>query len=188
MIALQCPQCMAPLNPNSKVCEYCQSEIFVSSIAYLSTKDNSTVSRYLSVYQDMLNENPRNIEANMGIGVCFLIRGLYKESIKYFTTVNQIDLSCAHAYYYRVLCEISDLPYEKLDIKIILEQLKYLKLAYDIDHQIHFVFLIQKIVNRFFIANYLRAPLIVRDVHILNIDKSSINENELSKINDLLKF
>jgi len=83
-VALQCPQCQAPISANTKKCEYCQSEIFVNSVAYLSTKDSGVISRYLSSYQTLLNENPRNLEANVGVGVCFLIRGLYQEAQPYF--------------------------------------------------------------------------------------------------------
>lgn len=186
--ALQCPQCMAPLNPNSKKCDYCGSEIFVSSIAYLSTKDANTVSRYLSSYQEMLNDNPRNLEANMGIGLCFMIRGINDQAKKYFATAIQIDISCAHGYYYRTLCEIADLPYERLDIKVMCEALKYLKLAYDINPEPHIAYLINKIVERFYISNYLRAPKAVRDIYVNTVDESLINENELLKIKDLVKF
>lgn len=187
-VAFQCPQCQAPISANTKKCEYCQSEIFVSSVAYLSTKDSGVISRYLSSYQTLLNENPRNLEANVGVGVCFLIRGLYQEAQPYFVMATNIDLSCSHGYYYRTLCDIAELPYERLDIKIMLEKLKYLKLAYDIDTQPHFAFLIKKIVNKFYLDNYLRVPKIVRDVYNSELDLSTISESELSKINDLIKF
>ena len=189
MIAtLQCPQCMAPLSSNSKKCDYCQTEVFVSSIAYLSTKDANTVSRYLSSYQAMLNDNPHNLEANIGIGLCFMIRGIHDQAKKYFAIAIQIDLSCSHAYYYRTLCEIANLPYERLDIKIISEVLKYLKLAYDISPEPHFAYLICKIVTRFYIANYLRSPKLVRDIYSAGVILESINDSELSKLNDLVKF
>lgn len=187
-VALQCPQCSAPLNANTKKCEYCQSEVFVNSIAYLSTKDNGVVSRYLSTYQEMLNQNPQNLEANMGIGLCFMMRGIYDQARKYFGIAIQIDLSCAHGYYYRTLCDLSDLPYERLDIKIMTEKLKYLKLAYDINPEPHIAYLICKIVQRFFIANYLRAPRSVRELYAQSTSLENINESELSKINDLVKF
>lgn len=186
--ALQCPQCMAPLNANSKKCDYCQTEIFVSSVAYLSTKDANTVSRYLSAYQEMLDDNPRNLEANVGIGVCFMIRGIHTEAKKYFSVALQINLSCANAYYYRTVCDVADIPYERLDIKIISEALKYLKLAYDISPEPHIAYFICKIIDKFYIANYLRAPKLVRDVYNLKISQEQINESELSKINDLVKF
>ncbi len=186
--ALQCPQCMAPLTPSSKRCDYCQTEVFVSSIAYLSTKDANTVSRYLSSYQEMLNDNPRNLEANIGIGLCFMIRGIYDQAKKYFAIAIQIDLSCSHGYYYRTLCEIANIPYERLSLKIMGDVLKYLKLAYDITPEPHISYLISKIVERFYIANYLRAPKIVRDIEFSGQDLSLINESELSKINDLVKF
>lgn len=186
--ALQCPQCMAPMSPNSKKCDYCQTEIFVNSIAYLSTKDANTVSRYLSSYQEMLNDNPRNLEANIGIGLCFMIREIYDQAKKYFAIAIQIDLSCAHGYYYRTLCEIANLPYERLNIKIMGNVLKYLKLAYDISPENHFAYLICKIVDRFYTSNYLRAPKIVRDIYSNGVALESINESELSKINDLVKF
>lgn len=186
--ALQCPQCQAPISANIKKCEYCQSEIFVSSVAYLSNKDNGVISRYLASYQSLLNENPRNLEANVGVGVCFLIRGLIQEAQPYFLMATSIDLSCAHGYYYRVLCDIAELPYERFDIKIMLEKLKYLKLAYDIDSQPHFLFLIKKIVDKFYIENCLRSPKIVRDVYSTELDLKNISESELSKITDLVKF
>lgn len=187
-VALQCPQCLAPISANTKKCDYCQSEVFVSSIAYLSTKDSGVVSRYLSTYQELLNENPQNLEANIGIGLCFMIRGIYEQAKKYFSVAIKIDLSCAYGYYYITLCDLSDLPYERLDIKIMNEKLKYLKLAYDINPEPHILYLICKIVERFFIANYLRAPKTVRSIYVPNFAVESVNNSELSKINDLVKF
>ena len=48
----ECPQCGASVSPSEKKCEYCKSEFFITSIAYLSSFDNSAIQKYIKHYKN----------------------------------------------------------------------------------------------------------------------------------------
>ena len=61
----ECPQCGAPASPSMKCCEYCKAEFFVTSLAYLSSFEETAVKKYLQAYKKMTVSNPDDVEGYM---------------------------------------------------------------------------------------------------------------------------
>ena len=83
----ECPQCGAPASPSMKCCEYCKAEFFVTSLAYLSSFEETAVKKYLQAYKKMTVSNPDDVEGYMGLALCYLQMGTYPLALKGFQKI-----------------------------------------------------------------------------------------------------
>ena len=96
----ECPQCGAPINPHSNVCEYCKAEIFITNLAYLSRYDFVGVQKYLKHYREIVAANPESSEGLIGIGLCYLQMETYPLAQDAFKKVIAISPELPLGYYY----------------------------------------------------------------------------------------
>ena len=103
----ECPQCGAPASPSMKCCEYCKAEFFVTSLAYLSSFEETAVKKYLQAYKKMTVSNPDDVEGYMGLALCYLQMGTYPLALKGFQKIVDDFPDVALAYYYESLAIIA---------------------------------------------------------------------------------
>ena len=103
----ECPQCGAPASPSMKCCEYCKAEFFVTSLAYLSSFEETAVKKYLQAYKKMTVSNPDDVEGYMGLALCYLQMGTYPLALKSFQKIVDDFPDVALAYYYESLAIIA---------------------------------------------------------------------------------
>lgn len=103
----ECPQCGAPASPSMKRCEYCKAEFFVTSLAYLSSFEETAVKKYLQAYKKMTVSNPDDVEGYMGLALCYLQMGTYPLALKGFQKIVDDFPDVALAYYYESLAIIA---------------------------------------------------------------------------------
>lgn len=103
----ECPQCGAPASPSMKCCEYCKAEFFVTSLAYLSSFEETAVKKYLQAYKKMTVSNPDDVEGHMGLALCYLQMGTYPLALKGFQKIVDDFPDVALAYYYESLAIIA---------------------------------------------------------------------------------
>ena len=103
----ECPQCGAPASPSMKCCEYCKAEFFVTSLAYLSSFEETAVKKYLQAYKKMTVSNPDDVEGYMGLALCYLQMGTYPLALKGFQKIVDDFPDVASAYYYESLAIIA---------------------------------------------------------------------------------
>lgn len=103
----ECPQCGAPASPSMKCCEYCKAEFFVTSLAYLSSFEETAVKKYLQAYKKMTVSNPDDVEGYMGLALCYLQMGTYPLALKGFQKIVDDFPDIALAYYYESLAIIA---------------------------------------------------------------------------------
>ena len=103
----ECPQCGAPASPSMKCCEYCKAEFFVTSLAYLSSFEETAVKKYLQAYKKMSVSNPDDVEGHMGLALCYLQMGTYPLALKGFQKIVDDFPDVALAYYYESLAIIA---------------------------------------------------------------------------------
>ena len=103
----ECPQCGAPASPSMKCCEYCKAEFFVTSLAYLSSFEETAVKKYLQAYKKMTVSNPDDVDGHMGLALCYLQMGTYPLALKGFQKIVDDFPDVALAYYYESLAIIA---------------------------------------------------------------------------------
>ncbi|WP_288786957.1 hypothetical protein [uncultured Fibrobacter sp.] len=103
----ECPQCGAPASASMKCCEYCKAEFFVTSLAYLSSFEETAVKKYLQAYKKMTVSNPDDVEGYMGLALCYLQMGTYPLALKGFQKIVDDFPDVALAYYYESLAIIA---------------------------------------------------------------------------------
>lgn len=99
----ECPLCGAAAKPSDKKCNYCKSEFFVTSIAYLGNVDSGSFNKYLKYYKELISKEPQNSEGLLGLGLCFLQMGTYPLAQKYFEQLIEYSPEVSQSYYYFTL-------------------------------------------------------------------------------------
>lgn len=131
----ECPQCGSPVKPSQKKCDYCKSEFFVTSIAYLSNYDKSGLQKYLKYYKALSAADPQNPEGLMGLGLCHLQLGLYPLAKSAFEAVIDNAPDIAQAYYYYSLSVIAGRRIKILSMNDIEQIETYLMTAMTLDDE-----------------------------------------------------
>jgi tetratricopeptide (TPR) repeat protein len=103
MIA-ECPQCGAPVQLNSNICEFCSSEYLVKSLSGLNRLDKKGIDKYIESYRKLVSTNPDNAELNSAIGICYLKLGLYDFAYKYFDKAMEDMMENSDLYFYSAIC------------------------------------------------------------------------------------
>lgn len=186
--ALQCPQCMAPMSPNSKKCDYCGSKVFVDSIAYISNLDYSVIQKYIKIYKDKLSDDPTNIEGLMGIGMCYLVLRMYPLSKLSFEKVITTHPDIAKAYYYYSLAMIAERSVKSIPSKEMKIIESYLSAAYAIDPEFKLTLLLLHIIQvDYYLANGLMLKGIFKTDFLSSIDYGELDLSDVERLKSSIK-
>lgn len=187
-ITLQCPQCLAPITSATKTCDYCDSKIFVDSIAYLSNLDATTIQLYLKTYKEKINQDSDNIEALMGIGLCYLILKMYPLAQSSFEKVINLHPDLAKVYYYYTLSLIAERRIKSIPSKEMKVIEAYLSTAYNIDPDFKLTLLLLRIIQvDYYMANGLMLKGVFQNDFSKLIDYDEIDSLEIDRLKSSIK-
>ena len=184
----ECPMCSASISPSSKRCEYCKAEFFITSIAYLSSFDNSGIQKYLQHYKSLTKSNPDDPEGQLGLGLCYLLLGMYPLAMKAFENIITNSPEISQSYYYYCLSLIAGRRVKMMSLNEIRKIETYLNTAIQLDDNHHYLVLLSIIKNDYYISNGLKEPLPSYSELLRQIDFTSLNDNELSRIKISVKI
>lgn len=97
---LECPQCGAPVKPESKICDRCYSEYIITSVSSLKKFDDSGIKKYLDGYKKNIGLGCESAELYTAMGICHLKRKVYPHAINYFEKAIALLPDDGDAYYY----------------------------------------------------------------------------------------
>ncbi len=187
-ITLQCPQCLAPITNATKTCDYCGSKIFVDSIAYLSNLDATKIQLYLKTYKEKINQDSNNIEALIGIGLCYLILKMYSLAQSSFEKVINLHPDLAKVYYYYSLSLIAERRIKSIPSKEMKIIEAYLSTAYNIDPDFKLNLLLLRIIQvDYYMANGLMLKGIFQNDFSKLIDYNEIDSLEIDRLKSAVK-
>ena len=86
-VEINCPGCGAPVAINTKVCEFCNSPVTVSTFTGLDGFSLPQLNKYVHSYQNSLRSNPDNSDLGKSMAFCLLKIGLYDQAIASFEKV-----------------------------------------------------------------------------------------------------
>ena len=183
----ECSQCGAPLENAHKKCEYCGSLVFVDSIAYITNKENTAISKYISSYQKLLKDDPNSLEGNFGLGICYLKNGVYALYSIFFKKIIDIDPSNAKSYYYYSLSTIAEKGgVSKLKNSEIKEIENMFLMAINIEQDRIYRYALAVLKHNYYTRYRLKMTHPTVDELLDGLDISLIDQNEILKINQII--
>ena len=132
---LECPQCGAPVKPNSKTCDRCYSQYIITSVSSLKKFDDSAIKKYLSAYESSLKSGGESAELFTAMGICQLQRGLYKFANNYFDKAIALLPEEGETYYYAALALLNGKRPFLSSLPVIKKATEYLQLAAELSGQ-----------------------------------------------------
>lgn len=103
VVVLECPQCGAPVQKSSNICNQCFSEYMVKSIGKLGSIDKNGINKYLNAYKKSLANSGESPEVHCSMGICFLKLGLYDFAIKSFDKAIDLLPEDGDVYFYAAI-------------------------------------------------------------------------------------
>lgn len=180
---LQCPQCLAPLTDNAKICDYCGTKIFVDSIAYLSNLDSSVIHKYIKNYKDKISVDPTSLEGLLGMALCYLILKNYQLAKSFFEKVITLHPEVAKTYYYYSLAIIAERRIKTIPSKEMKAIESYLNTAYSIDSEFQLTLLLLYIIQvDYYLANGLILKGIFQNDFTSLIDYENMDLSEVERL------
>ena len=185
----ECPQCGASVSPSSKKCDYCKAEFFITSIAYLSSFDNSAIQKYIKYYKELIKVNPEDIEGHLGLGLCFLQLNMFAMAKSSFEKVIEISPDNSQSYYYFCLSLISGRRIKIITLNEIKKIESYLSTAIQLNEEDnHYKLLLAMIKNDYYIHNGLKESSPTYSELISLIDPNLLNDSEIKRIKESIKI
>lgn len=178
-----CPQCGASASSGHKSCEYCKAEFFVSSVAYLSSMDSSSIQKYIKSYKDIIKLEPDNPEGNIGLGLCYIVLNMYPLAKKCFANVIENHPDIALAYYYFALATIAGRRVKIVPSKDLKQVEEYLNTAVMLDDSIYLVYvLLAMIKHDYYLGNGLKVSEPSVSDLLAKVDFANIDSNEKDRL------
>jgi tetratricopeptide (TPR) repeat protein len=123
----------APAYPSDRNCGYCKAEFFVTSIAYLSRFDKNGLSKYLLHFKRLTQQNPRDGEGFLGLGLCYLQSGLFSLAQQCFAYAIAVASELPQPYYYQALAKVAGRRLMAMSLDEIREIEQYVATAAQLD-------------------------------------------------------
>jgi len=184
----ECPLCGAAAKPSDKKCNYCKSEFFVTSIAYLGNMDSGSFNKYLKYYKELINKEPNNTEGLLGLGLCYLQMGTYPLAQKCFEQIIEHSPEISQSYYYFTLSFIKGRRLMSISLKEAKLIETYLNTAIQLDDSVpQYKLLLAMLKRDYFEMNGLKVqPPCFSDI-LNNIQGSEISKKEIERLFDSIK-
>lgn len=155
----ECPQCGAPVDPKSDVCDYCGAEYFVTSFASLGDLDDAGIRKYIAEYKKTLNKEPKDPETNLSMAHCYITLGHFDRAEEYVE--NALDLIPSHPdpYFYKALCSVGGKKPSIMSMDEVKEVENWLESAIEIGKQKGLPLVLLGIVRyEYYVKNGLKPP------------------------------
>lgn len=189
METTECPQCGASASPSERKCGYCKAEFFVTSLAYLGSFDSSGIGKYLKHYKELTQDDPRNIEGLLGLGLCYLQMGTFSLAKKSFEQVIEATPDIPQAYYYFALTVIQGRRLMTLSLKEIRQIETYLNTAYQLDSEVpQYKLLLAMVKGDYYEMNGMKILGISARELLQELEGSSILKSELDHLKASIKI
>jgi len=154
----ECPQCGAPTKPSDKKCNYCKAEFFVSNIAYLANFASGGLEKYLKHYRDITVKDPGNPEGLLGLGLCYLCKGLYPLAQSCFQKIIENSPEMPQGYYYLALTLIKGRRIKTITLNETRQIESYLSLAIQLGGNPEYKLLLAMMKRDYYEMNGLKVP------------------------------
>ena len=82
VVCPKCPNCGAPVSPDSEKCSYCDSPVIITSFA--SALGVTDLSKYTQAYKSALSSSPDDPALNAAAGFCYLRLKMYGNALSSF--------------------------------------------------------------------------------------------------------
>ncbi|WP_261304015.1 hypothetical protein [Paenibacillus andongensis] len=99
----ECPQCGAPAQLQSNVCQYCKAEFLIKSLNGLNSFNKLGIDKYIASYKKAAATDPNNNEINAALGMCYLKLGLYDFASKFYLKAIEDMVENSDVYFYAAL-------------------------------------------------------------------------------------
>ena len=181
-----CPRCGAPIeNSSEQQCGYCNTELFVDSLADLGQFDPDVVKKSLAYYAGCIKENPNDAKALGGLGLCYLQMGNSPVAQRQFEQVIEIAPEVASAYYYYVLASINGRRLMTLSLSEARLFEKYLITALQMDDKPQYRLLLAMIKRDYYEVNGMKVPPpgaaeLLKDLYLKEIDAEEVRHLQKS--------
>lgn len=183
----ECPQCGAPINPHSKVCEYCKAEIFVTNLAYLSRYDFVGVQKYLKHYREILTTDPNSSEGLIGIGLCYLQTETYPLAQEVFKKLISVSPELPSGYYYYSLSLIAGKNVRSLSYSTAEKIFTNMRTAMTLDANMLYILLLMVLQHDFYKANSIIQHSPKYEELLAMMDYSELDMDEVEKMKIAVK-
>lgn len=185
----ECPQCGGPITDSSaQKCEYCGSEFFVDSLAYLGRFDPNDVKKYLASYTTLINKHPNDTDGLLGLGLCHLQLGTYPFAQKQFKQIIETSPEVPPAYYYYILASIQERRLMTLPLSEVRQFETYLRTAILLDGETSKYRLLFAMLKRdYYEANGMKVPPPSAAELLRDLSGKSIDENEVRQLMQSVK-
>jgi len=185
----ECPQCGAPLDKNSYKCKYCKSDVFISSVSYLSNYDNSQIQKYIKYYKEVINTNPNEDKGFLGLGLCYLQLSMFPLAQKNLKKSLELAPENSSVYYYYCLSVIAGQKIRILSLDTAEELIQYLNTAISMEpNNPLYVLLLALIKRDFYVANGLREPEPTHEDLLKSLKAVNINVEEVNRLKTCVKI
>lgn len=99
-VAIECPQCGAPIQITERICSYCNSAVYVKKSADIK----SAVNKYIKAYQKLIQMNGgQSVEGYVALGICHLQNRMYDNALASCEKAIELLPDDGEAYYYAAL-------------------------------------------------------------------------------------
>jgi tetratricopeptide (TPR) repeat protein len=179
----ECPQCGSPAKTSQRRCEYCKAEFVITNLAYLGTVSPQGVQKYLQYYRRMIQTEPSNAEAHLGLGLAYLQLGLFAEAKRSFATHLQISPEVPQVYYYLCLATVGGRRLAALSLREIRDLEQHLVASLQLDPNCTLsALLLCLIKHEYYDGNGLRTTPPLADQLLSQIHGATVAASELSRL------
>ncbi len=103
-INLSCPGCGARIAMETKICEFCDGPILISTFKSVAGMGMPDVNKYVNAYRKALAENPDNLQLNTSIAMCFLRMKMYDKALQAFEKAMPDNFDNSEVFFYAAVC------------------------------------------------------------------------------------
>lgn len=153
VVVLECPQCGAPVQVNSNICNSCFSEYMISSMNDLDALDKMSINKYIKAYKEVSDDHG---SAQFSMGICYLKLGLYDFALKAFEKVIDMLPEDGEVYYYAALALFKGKRPFLAQLSIVKKAIAYLEAALQMEETGKYYYLLYVIQKDFYDMKKLR--------------------------------
>lgn len=182
---LSCPNCGGPVSTGMKFCEYCGSEVLITSFRSVADMPLPMVGKRMQAYQKALSSDPENRELNTSAAMCFLKLKQYGHALKAFEKAMEFNFDNSEVFFYAAVCLLEGkMPF--LHIRPTIDQiLSYMDSALMIETRGIYYYFLAYIKYDYFKRKYLNVTPDYNQL-LAQAKQAGVTQHEISQLYTLL--
>lgn len=183
--AINCPSCGAPVSRSSKICEFCNSEIIVTSFSTISSLLPAELQKYSSAYKALTEKDPLDASLKMSLGFCSLKLKVYELAISSFETAIEQHVDNPEVYFYGAVALLRGKKAFLASRPVIDKAESYINAAIELEERPIFYYFLAYIKYDYYTRKSYRSSPTYDELLNKSIE-IGLNESEVSELHEVL--